>query len=53
MLVGGREVFAELVGEEEEYVGGRTEGKRCGEVTCFFVDERGGGGEFDGVKGGP
>lgn len=53
MLVGRGEVFAELIGEEEEDLGGRTEGKGRGQVTGFFMGERRGGGEFYGVEGGP
>lgn len=52
-MVGGGKVFAELISQEEEDVGGRTEGKGCGEVTGFFVEKIGGGGEFYGVEGGP
>lgn len=50
--VGGGEVFAELVSEEEEEIGVGGEGEGGGEVGELLDGEGGGGGELDGVEGG-
>ncbi|KAL6962429.1 hypothetical protein U1Q18_037387 [Sarracenia purpurea var. burkii] len=49
-LVGGREVFLELIGEEEEDVSGGVEGLGGSEVIDLLVVEARGGEDLDGVE---
>ncbi|KAL6962420.1 hypothetical protein U1Q18_037378 [Sarracenia purpurea var. burkii] len=51
-LVGGGEVFPELIGEEDD-VGGGVERLGGGEVTDLLLVEARGGDDLDDVEGGP
>ncbi|KAL6984140.1 hypothetical protein U1Q18_017515 [Sarracenia purpurea var. burkii] len=52
-LVGGGKVFPELIGEEEDDVGGGVEGLGDSEVTDLLVVKARGGDDLDGMEGGP